>query len=443
MRNVTVENQTQVQTDTEFITGWVSQPNNRGTVDIIWTCLVTIFLCTWTVLCLNVPAKLDSQVGILCRRLRWMIHAIVGPEFVLGAAAGQYENALQATRRFKELGHPEWTMRHAFFADMGGFMLHCRESTPFPVNNKHIEWLTTNGYLDFPQIPSLDIWDKSKADRLVKSIVCAQICWVIINVVGRAIQGLAVTTLELATVSIVFCTIATFFCWLHKPADVKMPINLFTRYTTAEILRAAGDAAKDPYHMTPLDFVDNLGPSWSGNVMAFAGLRSGPRQRPLPRMPNDRFPHVRGFRQFLLVTVTLFSDGIHIFGWRFDFPTRAERILWRVASLQMFCTAAIFWVAELLAGLYRDQVAKLILTMIFHPSQISEVKKLRKGGPKRPQPTPETFPLPWEFATSMTVFSLYLIARAYVLVEMFVGLRTLPRSAYENVNWAGFLPHVS
>ena len=37
--------------------GWTSSPNGRGTVDIIWQCSSTIFLCCWTVLCLNVPSS--------------------------------------------------------------------------------------------------------------------------------------------------------------------------------------------------------------------------------------------------------------------------------------------------------------------------------------------------------------------------------------------------
>lgn len=372
-----------------------------------------------------------------------MIYATVGPEFILGAAAGQYESAHKAVQDFKRSGHPEWTMRHAFFADMGGFMLHTSDCKPFPINNKHIQWLATNNFMAFPEVSSLDIWDKSKADRLVKSIVCAQISWVTVSVVARRIQGLAVTTLELSTVSIVFCTVMTYFCWLQKPADVKTPIHLFTEYTMADILVAGGDAAKKPYHMTPLDFIDNLGPPWSGNVMAFAGIHAGPQERPLTRLPNDRFPHVRGIRQYLLIIMTLFSDGIHIFGWYFAFPSRTERIMWRVASLVMFCTAAVFWLAELFAGLYRDGVWAMLKAIIMHPSRISEAKSIREQRPSRPQPTPETFPLPWEFAASMTVFIMYLIARIYVLGEMFAGLRELPHSAYQNVNWTTFIPHVS
>lgn len=109
-----------------------------------------------------------------------------------------------------------------------------------------------------------------------------------IAIVARAIHNLAITTIELATVFVVFCT-TTFFCWLHKPANVRTPIALHFDARTAEILIAAGDIAKKQYRMTPLDFVDNLGPSWSANVMAFAGVRSGPEQRPLPRLTSDRF----------------------------------------------------------------------------------------------------------------------------------------------------------
>lgn len=372
-----------------------------------------------------------------------MGHAIAGPEFVLGFAAGQYENAHRAVAEFQELGHPKWTMRHAFFAEMGGFMLHPRDSTPFPVNNNHLHWLISNKFMGFPLIETRDIWDKSKADSLIKSLVCIQICWIILNVIARAVQKLTVTTIELATVSIVFCTIATFLCWLHKPSDVRIPIDLHIASSTAEILIAAGDAARKPYLMTPLDFVDNLGPSWSANVMAFAGIQSGPPERPLPRFTNDRFPHVRKIRQFLLVSVTLFGVGIHLFGWQFDFPTRVERILWRVASLQMFWTAAFFWAAEIGAGLHRDQTWELLYTVIFRPSRLKELKRTRKERLPRPQPTPETFPLPWECGVSMTMWLLYLVARVYVLVEMFAGLRKLPRNAYDYVDWTSFLPHLS
>ena len=42
--------------------GWVSSPDNRGTVDILWSCASTIFVCTWVMLHLNVPSRKDSHL---------------------------------------------------------------------------------------------------------------------------------------------------------------------------------------------------------------------------------------------------------------------------------------------------------------------------------------------------------------------------------------------
>lgn len=81
-----------------------------------------------------------------------MAYTISGPEFALGAAAGQWESAYRGIRDFKKLGHPDWTMRHAFFADMSGIMLYARDSPPFHVNNKHLIWLVENGYMPMPVI---------------------------------------------------------------------------------------------------------------------------------------------------------------------------------------------------------------------------------------------------------------------------------------------------
>ena len=48
--------------------GWASQPNNRGTLDILWSCLFTVFLCTWVMLFLNLP-RLQENVFVVTLRL--------------------------------------------------------------------------------------------------------------------------------------------------------------------------------------------------------------------------------------------------------------------------------------------------------------------------------------------------------------------------------------
>lgn len=51
-------------------------------------------------------------------------------------------------------------------------------------------------------------------------------------------------------------------------------------------------------------------------------------------------------------------------------------------------------------------------------------------------------PLPWEFATITPLAIVYGIARASLLIEVFAELRDTKGSAYVNVEWMDFLPHV-
>jgi hypothetical protein len=56
--------------------------------------------------------------------------------------------------------------------------------------------------------------------------------------------------------------------------------------------------------------------------------------------------------------------------------------------------------------------------------------------------TSKQLPLPWEFATITPLAILYGVARFYLIAEAFAELRDLDGSAYVNVEWTNFLPHV-
>lgn len=60
-------------------------------------------------------------------------------------------------------------MRHAYFADMGGFLVTSDDyQTPFPVNGDQLFFLVSNGYIDLPDIAKADIDDKDKRDGLAR-----------------------------------------------------------------------------------------------------------------------------------------------------------------------------------------------------------------------------------------------------------------------------------
>lgn len=434
-----------------FVSGWIYQPNGRGTVDIVWSCTFTIFLCTWTVLCLNVPAKEETTWGaIFVRRLRWMIIAIAGPEFVLTIASGQWASAGRSVQAFADIGYPQWTIRQGYFADMGALHLSAPDMPSFPINAKQLHFLVKHGYVEFPTIDRAKISDKSKASTIAKTVTILQTSWLVLQCIGRWAQGLALTTLELSTLAIVVCTLGTYICWLRKPLDVEIPLIIRTKHTIASILLDAGEAAKRPYWQTPLDFVDNLGPSWSANVMTFAKIPSndpgrpvgsGPLQRPLPRFTNDRLPSLDGWRKAALFFATLVYAGIHLIGWDFPFPTHTELVLWRACSMTLFVSTFLYWFFETLAHLTRAHVWQRTLYHLLY-GKAKRVEFEDELAARPPKAQAEDLPLWWEFLLLFALWCVYCAARGYLLIEMFLGLRHLPVSVYDDVSWSYFVPHI-
>lgn len=130
--------------------GWLAQPNGRGTLSILLSCITTMFLCSWSVLCLNIPEPEGRRWGFVKYKLRRQLFAIFFPEVVTSMAVEQWESANQSVQEFRRLGYPHWTMRHAFFADMRGFVLHSPGFPLFPVDSEQLAYLVKKKYLQYP-----------------------------------------------------------------------------------------------------------------------------------------------------------------------------------------------------------------------------------------------------------------------------------------------------
>ncbi|KAI1264465.1 hypothetical protein F5Y18DRAFT_390565 [Xylariaceae sp. FL1019] len=420
------------------ITGWVDQPSFRGSFDIIWSCLVTIFICTYSLLCLNVPAPNDSFLHVVRRRTKWMIIAILAPEIVLTFAAGQWSRARHSVDAFKKAGYNDWTMRMAFFADMGGFVLRPKNGESFPLNAKQLHWMVVNQHIAMPDIRNEEIWDKSKQDRLARAITSFQIGYLIIQCIGRAANHFAITLLELNALAIVVCSLMTSFAWLHKPADVRTPIIL---QTEADLQALSGN---HEWRLTPLDFIDENGPGWSVNVQPFMRMPVIPPERPIQAIPNDRFPmNPYGIQEYCVCFATLVFTAIHVAGWNFTFPSKTESVLWRTSSLILFSVTATFWILETMASWKRLERWTWIYLRLTNREKLADFEKAKKVERTMEEPRPYTkLPLPWEFWSIAPVALLYGVARLYLLVEAFLELRNLDGTAFLNVDWTYFLPHI-
>lgn len=107
----------------------VSNPNVRSTLTILWTSLLTIFLCTWTVQHLSIPPPNESRLATFWRKVKWMMVVIIAPEFMVGKSCSDWVAAVAsescpAMQEHANKSNTRWTTIHAFYANMGGFLVH-------------------------------------------------------------------------------------------------------------------------------------------------------------------------------------------------------------------------------------------------------------------------------------------------------------------------------
>ena len=147
-------------------TNFVSSPNTRGTLDILWSCVFTIIACTWTIQHLNIPEPRDDvsermdrrhwrfhfrkvhkgffsglwydvkdgagelgpdfvwSIGRFWMNFKWMLFTIFLPEYILGKAIGDFVSAWKLKEEMEYWAiqdNVEWGLSHSFFALMGGF----------------------------------------------------------------------------------------------------------------------------------------------------------------------------------------------------------------------------------------------------------------------------------------------------------------------------------
>lgn len=452
-----------------LIHGWVSGPDGRGTLDILWTCLVTLFLGSWSALFLNLPGDKSSKVSFLMNKGRWMIVVLLFPEMITGLSAEQWRSARQSVEDFKKLKkaweaaittEPEpltlpdikaaqaklnleriaispWSMRHAFFIDMGGMILKCPDYRPFPVTAYQLNHLIANGHIEYPGINQREIWDKNKADGFARLLTTLQIVWFSVQCIGRAAQSLALTTLELSTLSFIFCTVNTLYFWTHKPLDVEEPIALNCPTLLRDILAEAEKNIDDEYSFTPLEFIDPpisstslVAPFWVGFEATF-GKRKETRDSTIKRVPNTRTIPPRGLIKLDILYALIFVSmyfGIHLAAWRFTFPTRVERLLWRISTFILLGLSGFYFFAVVAGNVLAKPIAKYMYSTREFATPMELVHALPRWG---------------ALMLHFPFFLGYTMARTYIIIEGFYNLRALPATAYATIAWNNFLPHFS
>jgi hypothetical protein len=455
---------------------FVSSPDSRGTLDILWSSLFTIFACTWTIQHLNVPEQREGRdrgwkgdlkwmLKGVYTSVKWMLLTMVAPEFVIGRACVdrvQAKRYLQELLKFAKDDHVPWTLAHTYYANMGGFVVRSRVGENILLG-PHVGDATRNGdhtditasaeyrpcapdaidiakldhsdpgsfpaketpgyndildqdslfYLDaqilyelrrekiIPKLPSItkeELEDKSKSDPFVKAIAIVQISWATLQIIVRAARKLPISQLELAVLAFAACAVVIYGLYWAKPKGIQC---------TTTILQYQ--------HQIPPETLPKIKRTvYNSLVRRFFTGRSLVKGRGPIRNDSADWDSVASTWWFVATALgAVLFCGIHVAAWNFTFPTRTEAILWRCASI--YATAFMPIVAVL--AIIVDLIEAI-------SSSLGFLEDLRARA---------VIPL---------LSILYLVARLFLLVEVFRTLCFLPHRAYLST-WATNIPHVS
>lgn len=75
--------------------GWVSEPYGRGTFSLVLSCVLTLGLCVWSAMHLNIPPHNVSRWHTWIRSFSWGLTGIFAPELLVFAAWRQHNSAKQ------------------------------------------------------------------------------------------------------------------------------------------------------------------------------------------------------------------------------------------------------------------------------------------------------------------------------------------------------------
>ena len=256
-----------------------------------------------------------------------------------------------------------------------------------------------------------------------------------IQAFGRCAQHLALSTFELSTLAFIFCSLNTFFFWRHKPLDIETPTTLYCGIKMADIILAAGERASKRYVRTPLDFVKPrisraslIAPFWFAMELMFNYQRDV-KHRPIKTFSNHQITPPRGIKIPDIIFSFVFETSyfaIYLAGWNFFFPTKIERVLWRVASTILLGLLIAYLVGVAVGTVAAGAFARRFLnnnkaiTIIEVASLLPHWVAVLLHGP---------------------FIAIYIITRSYILIEGFIYLRNMPSSAFETINWWNFFPH--
>ncbi|KAF8642791.1 hypothetical protein AX16_009424 [Volvariella volvacea WC 439] len=424
------------------VTASQCDPTRTRTIfDILYSCISVILLCTYISVHHNIPDQDDSKARVMWTKVRTTLYALIAPEVVIMWAMRQ---RIMAGRIAEKNKYRRWTRTHGFFVQMGGLV------------QRQSDWrykvlCSEEGIAqaNIPRIPEKEIKDRGKGDILAKALVVVQTTWFVAQCIARHTQGLVLTEIELVTLAFATLNVITYGLWWDKPLNVEYPIYFDengVRIDGPQVNTEMQVKERGPWYqriwesikafvaefrdvcllvyrqpsilivvvvMAFMAFMAIFGPLW--DMMTHRDIDNN-------NTPTSVHPYyatkMQGNDEVLAIlggsVVGILFGAIHLIGWNFRFSTITELWLWRASSLVLVITPFILAIGSGLS-LARE---RLHIEALEHSAMFFLLPTMFLGPP------------------------LYFTARIILLFLAFFAFRALPESAYQNVRWTEYLPHI-
>ncbi|KAL9488633.1 hypothetical protein ACSS6W_000910 [Trichoderma asperelloides] len=396
-----------------------------------------------------------------------MILTIFAPEVIIAVAYNDRLAAREDHKLLETLAKKgdlvDWSLDHTYYANMGGFVIKKTNAEAEIGDGYNLHHLSGRDlYIlrkkrcigTLPNITQRELKDRVKSDSLIKAISITQIIWSTARILDRTVYGLAICALELTVLAFALCAIAIYWLYWDKPKSIGVSTTIDRLISYKRIIDILEEARRCGVDINKIEIVENgstktesstsistegvVNETCQGRITvdelatekgipkayahstrhifslkrtqaSFSKSETQVQYREAVDGAPLRIDTIREGKEFdnrtfwaLLVGVMLFG-GIHIGGWRVEFPSETHQMLWRVATMYSVGCVFIALVAVLLRKIGEKPNGGFLLgTLPRYCSRFLHVVGLL----------------------------LYVVARLVILFEMFWTLLFLPPGAY-------------
>ncbi|KAJ2917927.1 hypothetical protein MD484_g2479, partial [Candolleomyces efflorescens] len=469
--------------------------NYRSIVQIVTSCVSTIFLCTWFTVHPDIRGLGSTWRERVGRKLELFVWALLMPELVMMWACNQYFGARKIGKLMGAyeilfirqlvanvlIQGAKFGMHEGHFVQMGGVVflwegkrveaflsaLLEREYSVhfdrhFSVSEPAFKAMRQELRNLHKRVTRDEIKDRSKSDALSKTVVLVQTSWFAAQCIARAAQGLAITELEIVTLAYTVLNGVMCFFWWSKPLGVQCPvcIELSPGYLYGEMPasadRESASGVSLDTEIQPLigcrtpNRNDKRHPG-AGRLSTrtakiLATLNSGLQCcSGLKHCPKNVYDHLKLSMQCLAGYDEL--RDAH----PFKSYTKDHDPKYYISAIIVTCLASLFgaihcisWSFTFPSPVVRTvwQVCSVFIASSPLVLAIMPVVYLAMGGWGRLVDHYSWVEQTLRILNFYVLAPLYIVARIILIVIAFCSLSTIPATGYQSIEWADFVPHI-